>query len=351
MRVLAFLLLVTALLVTAPLTLPRGAAAVELLLSPRDETAVAAYAISQKSAADYATAAGQALANKDEDLAASIEALAAERGVALPTELTRRIASAQEEASARVAQDAWDGFLSGEAPNEAALAGAVASDLSGVGDIRDLYRQVENYFTGEEVDPYMTGLAAVGLGITAATVASSGMALPARTGLSALKAAKRAGRLSPALAREVGTIAANGMKGRGLKATAVTFERLGTDIATIGRNSGYRGAMQALGTAKSADEVGMIAKLSTRYGKATRAVLALGGTAVTFASLTATAALWTLSALLWLLAALLGVTRFAFALGRRLWPRRQPSRAGFSFGWVASQPIMTSATTTMGKTA
>jgi len=335
--------------------LPRALPAMDLLAGPRDEAAVAGFVISQTTPDDFAAEAERALAAGDEDLAASVAALAAERGISLPADLSRRIATAQEEASGRALQDAWDGFVSGEAPTEAALAGAVAADLSGAGDIRDLYRQAENYFTGAEVDPLMTGLAAVGLGITAATVASSGMALPARTGLSALKAAKRAGRLSPALAREVGTIAAEGMKGRGLKATALAFERLGADIATIGRNSGYRGAMQALGTAKSADEVGAIARLSTRYGKATRAVLAMGGAAVTFASLTATAAFWTISALLWVLTALLGVTRLAFSVGRWLWPkpraRRQAGRAGFSFGWVASQPIMTSATTTMGKTA
>ena len=81
----------------------------------------------------------QPLAEKDEDLAASLLALADERGVALPPAIRERVEAAQAEASARMGADAWNGFLSGEAPNEAALAGVLASDLTGIGDVRDLY--------------------------------------------------------------------------------------------------------------------------------------------------------------------------------------------------------------------
>lgn len=331
------------------LALPRGLAAASFLSGPRDETAVASYLLSHKTAADYEAAAEQALAAGDEDLATSIETLAADRGAALPQPLAARIAAARDEASARMGSDAWNGFLSGEAPNEAALAGAVAADLTGVGDVRDLYGEAAKYLGGEEVDPLVIGLATVGLGLTAATVATLGATAPGRAGVSTLKAVKRAGRLSPLLAREAGMVAANALDRQALKAMGTSFARLdlaaarqasgrllrpgaiatlkglGTDVATIGSNSGYRTTVAALGSARSAKEVGTIARLSTRFGTATRAVLVMGGTAFTFASMATTAAMWSLSLVLWLAGVMFGAARLGRWIGRRIWPEPAPA--------------------------
>jgi hypothetical protein len=73
-------------------------------------------------------------------------------------------------------------------------------------------------------------------------------------------------------------------------------------------------------------EVSVMAKLSTRFGKATRGALVLAGGALTFASVTASAALWSVSLLLWLGAVLLGVTRLSWRIGR----------------WLAPQPLTSS---------
>lgn len=329
--------------------LPRGLDAAQFLTGPRDEAAVASYLLDRRTAGDYAAAAERALADKDEDLAASVALLAADRGMALPAELAGRIKAAQDEASARVGTDAWNGFISGDAPNEAALAGAVAADLTGVGDVRDLYQQASKYLSGEEVDPLVIGLATVGLGLTAATVATLGGTAPEKAGVSTLKAVKRAGRLSPLLAREVGVVAANaldgealrlagtslarfdlaaarGATGRILKPAAVeTITGLGSDVATIGGNAGYRATVAALGTAKSTEEMGVIARLSSRFGAATRAVLVLGGTAFTFASLATTAAMWSLSLVMWLVGVMFGAAKLGRWIGRRIWPEPAPA--------------------------
>ncbi|PZF76355.1 hypothetical protein DK847_14335 [Aestuariivirga litoralis] len=332
------------LVVAGSLALPRGVAAIRLLAGPRDEAAVAAYLLTHRTADDYTAAAERALADKDEDLAASIAQLAAERGLALPASLTARIATAQEEASARMGADAWNGFVSGDAPNEAALAGAVAADLTGIGDVRDLYNQAARYVSCEEIDPLMIGLATVGLGLTAATVATLGATGPEKAGVSTLKAVKRAGRLSPLLAREVGVVTANALdgealrlvgtsmarldlaaaraaSGRVLKAEAVTtLKGLGTDVATIGGNAGYRTTVAALGTAKSAKEMGVIARLSSRFGTATRAVMVLGGTALTFASYALTATMWSLWLVLWVVGVAFGAAKLGRRIGRLIWP-------------------------------
>jgi hypothetical protein len=307
--------------------LPRGTEALRLLAGPRDAAAVTDYALSAKRPADYVLEIDAAIAAKDEDLAASILALADARGVALPPATREAVAAAEAEASARLAADAWNGFVTGEAPNEAALAGAVAGDLTGIGDVRDLYRQAGKYLNGEEVDPLLAGLSAVGLAVTAATIASAGMALPARSGLSTLKAVKRAGRLSPALSRQLGTLAANAIDKRAIRGLASSLEGLGTDIATIGSKAGYRATLTTLAKAESVTEVGMMAKLSQRFGKATRGALLLAGGAITFASVTASAAFWSVSLLLWLGATLMGLTRLCWTLGRWLAPRPQPQPA------------------------
>lgn len=345
---LAGVLFAVVLLVLGTFALPRGLAAAGFLAGPRDAAAVASYLLTHKTADDYTAAAETALAEKDDDLAASIAQLAAERGVALPAPLAARIAAARDEAASRMGADAWNGFLSGEAPNEAALAGAVAADLTGIGDIRDLYTQASRYVAGEEIDPLIIGLATVGLGLTAATVATLGATGPEKAGVSTLKAVKRAGRLSPLLAREVGLVAANALdgqalrlvgtsmarldmaaaraaSGRVLKAEAVTtLKGLGTDVATIGGNAGYRTTVAALGTAKSTQEMGVIARLSTRFGTATRAVMVLGGGALTFASMMTTAVVWSLWLLLWIAGFAFGAARLGRRIGRWIWPRPSP---------------------------
>lgn len=327
--------------------LPMGKEGARLLLGPRDEAAVAAYVLSGKSIADYQAVAEQALAAKDEDLAASVAALADRNGVILPADLQARISAAQAEASARMGEDAWNGFLHGEAHNEAALAGAVAADLTGLGDIRDLYQQASTYIMTGEMDGLTVGLATVGLGLTAATVASLGLALPERAGVSALKAAKRAGKLSPMLARDVGVAATAAIDGPALGAVSTSLARfdlaaarqaagrimkpsalrtlkgLGTDVGTIGRNAGYRATAATLATAKSAEEVGTIARLSSRFGTATRAVVVLGGAAFTAASLTVSAAFWSLSLIFWCGAALFWLGSLGRRIGRWIWPKPQ----------------------------
>lgn len=324
--------------------LPNGLAAAIFLAGPRDEAATADYLLTHKTADDYTAAAERALAAQDEDLAASIAQLATTRGVALPADLTARITAAEDAAADRMGADAWNGFLSGDAPNEAALAGAVAADLTGVGDVRDLYSQAARYLSGEEIDPLMIGLATVGLGLTAATVATLGATAPEKAGVSTLKALKRAGRLSPLLAREVGVVAANALdgpalklvgtsmarldlaaaraaSGRVLKAEAVTtLKGLGTDVATIGGNAGYRTTVAALGSATSAKEMGVIARLSARFGTATRAVMVLGGGALTFASMMTTAVVWSLWLVLWIAGLAFGAAKLGRRIGRWVWP-------------------------------
>lgn len=351
MRLWAWIGVMAGILALGFLIVPRGLDAVLLMTGARDGAAVAEFVLERKSQEDYAAAIAQALAAKDEDLAASLVTLAGERGVAVDAKLAAEVAAAEEEASARMVEDAWNGFLSGEAPNEAALAGAVASDLTAIGDVRDLYNQAGNWLSGEEVDPLLAGLSAIGLGVTAATAASAGSALPARSGLTILKSMKRAGKLSPRLTAELSQLAARALKTRSIKGLAVTFKNLGTDIATVGHKAGYRATLQTLGTAQSARDVSIMARIAQRFGKATRGVLVLAGGALSFASVTAAAAGWALSLLAWSFALAMALSQIGWRLGRWLGSGAASQPDAVRPRGRESQAIMTSASATMGNTA
>jgi hypothetical protein len=319
MRFLMGVLFGICLLALGHTVLPRGIAAAGFLAGPRDEAAATDYALSAKRPADYARAIDAAVAAKDADLASSLLTLADDRKVILPAATREKVAAAETDATARMGADALNGFLSGDASTEAALAGTIAGDLIGFGDLRDLYGQAENYLTGAEVDPLLAALSAVGLGVTAATYASAGVALPARSGLSTMKAVKRAGKLSPALGRQLGRLAVEAVDTRSVKVLARSLDSLGTDVFTIGSKAGYRTTLLTLEKAQSVKDVGVMAKLSTRFGKATRAALLLGGGVVTFASLMGTAAMWSVSLLLWAVAGGMMLTRLSWRIGRWLW--------------------------------
>ncbi|PWV99227.1 hypothetical protein DFR52_104520 [Hoeflea marina] len=332
-------LLAAALVLTGWQVIPQGVRAGKLLLGGDDPEAVAAYRLATISAGDIETAARKAIASDDAELAVSLVDVAAAGGIAVSPELSADVDAAEAASHGRTAQDAWKGFLSGEAPSEAALAGVVAADLSGYGDLRDLYTQARLHQAGETVDRLTVGLAAVGVVLTVATVASLGAALPAKAGISTIKAAKRAGRLSPALQRHLGktlgaaidmdALKAAGASLRSLDLSAArmavrgivpakslsAIRALGADVATLGERVGYRGTLQTLSVAENTDDVRRVARISKTFGTRTRAVLVLaGGAALSLASIAASLTFWLISALIWLGLAL----AFAWRMGRRI---------------------------------
>jgi hypothetical protein len=317
-------LLAGSLALSAGEILPRAWLAAQWLAGPRDTDAMAAYRLAQLAPRDYAAEVESALAAGDTDLAVSLLDLAAGQGVALPPPLVGRVEAASQTDMLKSASDMWDGFLSGDAPSDAALAGAVAADMVGYTDVRDLYDQGSAYVAGQPVDQVTVAFAATGLVLTAATVMTLGAAAPAKAGLSTVKMARRMGHLSPGLTADLGRMARNAVDGdaladlgrmarsldfTGMRAAAARVVRqdtvtalrtLGDDVTTIGRNGGYRGALTALGKADDAAGVGRMARLSEKYGRGFRAaVLFIGTSALTLASVLLSVTGWLLGALVW----------------------------------------------------
>jgi hypothetical protein len=244
-----------------------------------------------------------ALACDDLDLAASLMALAKQQGIQAPLSLREHYAAATtiSEMAKRGAYDFYLGVIEGRATGGPALAGVVASDVTGVGDLRDMIHEARKISRGEEPDRLMLGLSAVGLAVTSATIASVGVLLPARAGISSMRAAAKAGRISKALAADVARLAHDAFDATaisGAAAAAARFDlaaarvealgavrraalaplrKMAEDVAIIGRNAGVRGAQEALSVAHNAAEVRLVARMAESRGAGARAALKILG--------------------------------------------------------------------------
>lgn len=289
-----------------------------------------------------------AVAAEDEDLALSFLALTETRG--LPVDPTRRarVEALAQGRMGRAARDFAAGAVSGTAEGAAGLAGTLAADVTGLGDLRDLLREGGRYARAEPYDPLLLGMALVGLPLTAATWAAGAGAAP-RTGMTVLKAARRGGRLSPALASSLGRTVRAGLDAEALAravgasarldlagartaaslairpGTVARLTTLAGESLVLGRRTGQRGVMQVLGLARDPGDVTRAVRLSERLGPRTRATLALlgRGALALGAGLTALASAL-LAGLAWCLGLALFCRRLGLLLGRAIWRRPRP---------------------------
>ncbi len=215
-----------------------------------------------------------ALAAGDADPAQSFLDLAAERGVAIDPALADAVKQAQVRASSathfagRFVQGLW----TGEPVDLASLAGTAAGDLFVFGDIRDAAREGTRYLTGRKADPWILGLAGVGLAITAGTYATLGAGAPARAGLTVMKAARRTGRLNPVLAVRLARDVVKVEEAGGLV-------ELAGNVGRVETKAGVQTALDGLKIAESPEDLSRLARLAAAKGPKTRAIVKLLGRA------------------------------------------------------------------------
>lgn len=328
--------------------LPGAWRAVGAVAGCDDPEAVAAYRLARTTPSEYEAAISAALADDDAELAASTLELARSRDVEISPSLSADVERTMEDRGGLDIGSGWDGFLTGDARSEEALAGAVVADMTGFGDIRDLFQQARIYGESGEYDRITVGLAAAGLALTVSTYIAIGTGFPARAGVSIVKAARRAGRLSPRLIEHTGSMAEHVVDQAAFREISVAlrhyapgdalkiaksnlvrpkvlgeFRSLGENIYAVGANTGYRGTLQMLEVADDADDIRRIARASRTMGTKTRGALALlGAGAFSLASVAVSVSLWILSGLLWIFVALFWVVGCIRWLLGRLWPRR-----------------------------
>lgn len=252
------------------------------------------------------------------------------------------------------------GFLTGEGETLAGLGGAITSDLTVYGDIRDIVVEGGKMIAGEEYSELILGLSAVGLAATVGTVATGGGGIVVKAGLSFVKYAKRTGHLTAAfaarllhladeavdmpalkralreinLADPVGSWAALTKYARTVKGARI-FDLLGKmeDIrAAVGTTEALR-ILKRVETVEEIDDLHGLAKVA---GKRTRGVMELTGKSSLRAIKYTANVLQILVEYVWalvlwiagLLAAIvLRVTISAWRLGRALWRAVQRRRA------------------------
>ena len=263
-----------------------------------------------------------ALKAQDADLAKSFVELADDRHVNLSLDLRKRVDAAMEEANSASAQamNFTRGLITGEPDDVVSLAGTALGDLFVFGDIRDIVREGSRYANDEKYDELVLGLACAGIALTAGTYASFGAAAPVRVGLSAVKAARKTGRIGGPMASWIGrslreTVDWNALRRASFSIAepavavrvareAVKVEKAGgltKLIGNVGRvqaKAGTRAALDGLKLARNPAELAKVATLAEKKGSKTRAILkTLGRGAIVLSVASFNLAMWILGAI------------------------------------------------------
>jgi hypothetical protein len=290
---------------------PRGYDAGWLLLAQDDPAKLADRAVAERlSPAVAEREIEAALSAGDVDLANSFADLAGERGLAIRPELAARLADANS-ASASAMRNAGSfahGLIIGEPSDMVGLAGTALGDLFVFGDVRDAVREGVHYARGEQIDELVLGLSCVGIAVTAGTYASLGAGAPARIGLSLVKGAGKAGRLSARLAswvtHSVRGVVDMGALRRAFAEASITqpaiavpaiavraardavkldkAEGLVSAVRDVGRvqaKAGTQAALDSLKIAEGPRDMSRFARLAEAKGGKTRAIIKLAGRA------------------------------------------------------------------------
>jgi hypothetical protein len=168
-----------------------------------------------------------ALDNKEKYLADSIIELAKQEGVAIDAALIERYNRETGGFTApleRVVQGLWDG----KCTSVEGFAAGKLSDLLVIGDVRDLYNEVEKFRAGQAVDDLVIALAAFGIVSTAA--------VPIHTAASTIKGLAKADRLSPAFREELKNALTSAVDTRAVMQAVPKFDWWDT-LPSIGWNS------------------------------------------------------------------------------------------------------------------
>jgi len=276
-----------------------------------------------------------ALAGNDADLAQSFLELAQDNNIPVDPELSEKVKLASEEAAgtAHSIGSFARGLVTGEPHDPAGLAGTAVGDLFVFGDIRDAAREGTRLAIGQEADELILGLACVGLAVTAGTYATAGMAVPARVGLTVVKAAGKTGRIGGRMAawitrslREIVDWGAISRAARGSIAEPAVAVRAARDavkaekardlvhlVGDVGRvqaRAGTQAALDGLKLAEGPRDMSRIARLAASKGGKTRAILKLAGRAAILLTV------GTFNLVMWVFWAALTIFGFAASLKR-----------------------------------
>jgi len=272
--------------------------------------------------------------------------IAAYAGIPVSTETQQRLNDAGS-LLLRVSRDTgsfFEGFLTGEGSDTAGFMGAITSDLTVVGDLRDIGEEGTKLVAGEDYSELILGLSVVGVAATGATIATGGGALPVKVGVSLVKIAKRTGRLTKAFARQLGDIIRAAVNFTQLRrtlrtvsltdsaatrravsnyASKVDFSRLTPvldDMTILQRGAGPAESIRLLSRVENANDLRRVARMSSNLGVKTRGIITLTGKTSLRAFKTFTNLVRWLFGWIWAIGS--AVAALAFGIGSRRLVRR-----------------------------
>lgn len=322
-----YALISLAVLTSGTVIVPRCFEVIGIYTGRNDPVLIASYRLSRLEDSSYAEAIKNALNQGDFSLARQIIELVDEHQVELSDVLRSQANPDIGRQLSQAVSDSAVGALTGDFETAAGLVGAIASDLTGVGDVRDIVLEGRLAVQGQEYDAVILGLASAGLVLTGGTLLSVGAASPADTGVSVMKNAYKTGQISQPLLKHFRRSTDGLVDVRILRTTfndidnmrlsnaksaiesSIDVGKLNTlsdmawSVGKVSSNADLSTAVQALHYAENAEHLKTAAKLSSQFGKRTRAVFSLLGPG----TLVATGVLmsifaWSLTGVIWLLA-------------------------------------------------
>lgn len=189
----------------------------------------------------------------------------------------------------RSGKQAGKGFMIGEIGDAASFTGAIAADLSGFGDLRDIATHGGAYLNGKPYDDLILGLSIAGLAVTVLDPSQV-----VNTGAAVLKGAGRFRRTSQPLQRQLRHIvgetvdmevARSMVRNPTAEAAAKVVRRSGMNelrrtavhAGTIYENGGGKALTMALRHADSVDDLSLFARVSRSMGKQADEVIEVAG--------------------------------------------------------------------------
>lgn len=197
----------------------------------------------------------------------------------------------------RNTKDFSSGFVSGESDSVVSISGSILSDLTVVGDVRDLTNEGTKLVKGEPYDDIVLGVAAVGVVLSASQVLSVGSSTPLKVGASVVKVAKKTGKLSKSFLKFISSKLTKTVDVKLLKkvdfsniskmesslgavAKNLNFthlEKLFGDINIINKNTSVVDTVSLMKYVDKEKDLNKMVKLSKKYKGNTKAVLKVLG--------------------------------------------------------------------------
>lgn len=328
--------------------IPRAVDVFSLWWQNENPVVISIYRLQRLDEEEYASAIDAALEQGDYSLGLKLVELADSQRKAVSDEHREATQPRFARDLNQTLSDGATGAFTGEFDSKAGLIGAIASDLSGVGDVRDLIIHGKAALQGQDYDSVVLGLASVGVLLTGGTLLTAGAASAADTGVSVVKNVYKTGQVSqplirnirrstdelidiPKLRAELSDIdAVRPSQLREAIETSVDFRSL-EELTELSRNVGrisseadINTAVKALRYAENGEDITRATRLSAHFGESTDAIFALlGRGALVAVDLVFSIFSWIITAFAWVASVIWMTYRFANGVRSNISRRRQ----------------------------